>query len=98
MESPRHREGTIDHALRFAGTAQGPDGKPVPNITPDRATGIGRWSHSDLVYYLQTGMDPDGDFAGGPMAEVIDTSLSHLPESDLRAIAAYQTRAAVLHL
>jgi hypothetical protein len=44
---------------------------------------------SDLAYYLETGMDPDGDFAGGLMAEVIDQGTSHLPKEDLEAIATY---------
>ncbi len=87
--SPRTWLGAIDEGRRFAGTRSGPEGKPVPNITPDRETGIGRWSVSDLAYYLETGMDPDGDFAGGLMAEVIDSGIGHLPPEDLEAIAVY---------
>jgi hypothetical protein len=39
--------------------------------------------------YLQSGATPDGDYAGGLMAEVIDNSLQHLKKEDLAAIAAY---------
>ncbi len=87
--SPRTRLGAVDPRLRYAGTAQGPEGKPTPNITPDRETGIGRWSVADLADYLETGMDPGGDFAGGLMAEVIDQGTSHLPAEDREAIATY---------
>lgn len=87
--SPRNRLGAIESEMRFAGTAEGPGGGAVPNITPDVETGIGGWPRGDIAYYLQTGADPDGDYAGGDMAEVIDAGLSHLDRSDLEAIAVY---------
>lgn len=87
--SPRNRFGAIDESLRLAGTADGPDDESVPNITPDRKTGIGGWSAADLAYYLRTGADPDGDYAGGLMGEVIDEGLNHLSEQDAEAIVAY---------
>jgi len=87
--TPRDRFGGLDPARRFAGTTDGPDGAVVPNITPDRKTGIGRWSERDIAYYLETGMTPDGDFAGDVMADVIDNGLRHLTDEDRRAIATY---------
>lgn len=81
--------GAVDSARPFAGSPVGPGGDPVPNITTDDEAGIGRWSVEDITYYLQTGALPDGDYAGGAMAEVIDNGLTHLPEEDLRAIAVY---------
>lgn len=87
--TPRDRFGGFDRERRFAGTKDGPEGAVVPNITPDRKTGIGRWSERDIAYYLETGMTPDGDFAGDVMADVIDNGLSHLAKDDLRAIAHY---------
>jgi mono/diheme cytochrome c family protein len=32
---------------------------PTPNITPDRETGIGRWSHADFTRALRWGIAPD---------------------------------------
>ncbi|MCH8197448.1 MAG: c-type cytochrome [Proteobacteria bacterium] len=32
-----------------------------PNITPDPATGIGRWSDGDFIRALRSGISPDGD-------------------------------------
>jgi hypothetical protein len=61
----------------------------VPDITPDRDNGIGRWSASDIDYFLETGMLPDGDFTGGSMGAVIEDNTSHLTREDRRAIAAY---------
>lgn len=87
--SPRDALGGIDAAWRMAGNPAGPDGDTVPNITPDKRTGIGGWSDSDLAYYLKTGADPDGDYAGGLMAEVIDEGLSHLADQDIEAIVTY---------
>ncbi len=87
--TPRNWLGAPREDLYLAGTASGPEGAVVPNITPDRKTGIGRWSHSELVYYFETGMRPDGDLAGDLMAEVIDNGLRHLSKEDRLAIAAY---------
>ena len=70
----------------------------MPNITPDKKTGIGKWRSADLITYLGKGMTPDGDFAGGLMAEVIDDSLQYLRKDDLAAIAEYiQSQPAVEH-
>lgn len=87
--SPRNSADAIVEQRRLAGTDAGPDGKPVPNITPDKASGIGGWSAADLAYYLRTGAEPDGDYAGGLMGEVIDRGLHHLIPQDARAIAGY---------
>tara|TARA_B100000575_G_C23098260_1_gene633541 strand:+ start:546 stop:779 length:234 start_codon:yes stop_codon:yes gene_type:complete len=41
--------------------------KLIPNITPDKETGIGGWSRDDLMHALQTVMSPNGDFLGNLM-------------------------------
>jgi hypothetical protein len=75
--------------MAYAGSADGPEGELAPNITPDEATGIGTWSVADIVWFLQTGLKPDGDDVQGLMSVVIDNGYKHLPEADLRAIAVY---------
>ncbi|HJX09043.1 MAG TPA: cytochrome c, partial [Candidatus Binatia bacterium] len=87
--TPRNFLGGFKKSQRFAGNHGGVDGADAPNITPDKKTGIGKWSQSDLVEYLETGAMPDGDYAGDVMAEVIDNSLSHLTKDDRQAIAVY---------
>jgi hypothetical protein len=61
----------------------------VPNITPHPQDGIGKWTESDLSYFLKTGIFPDGDAAGGAMVEVIEDGTSFLDDSDRSAIARY---------
>jgi len=87
--TPRNLAGALKRDRRFAGTGQGPDGAIVPNITPDRRTGIGRWSRRDVADYLASGAKPDGDYAGDIMAEFIDSGLTYLSASDRNAIAEY---------
>ena len=87
--TPRNALGGTDDTRRYAGAVQGAEGGAVPNITPDRATGIGRWRPGDLAEYLASGATPSGDYAGGGMAEVIENGTRHLAAADRAAIAAY---------
>lgn len=87
--TPRNLLGGFKASQHLAGNPHGVDDATVPNITPDRKSGIGKWTENDLVYYLETGATPDGDYAGDTMAEIIDNSTSHLTQDDRRAIAVY---------
>jgi mono/diheme cytochrome c family protein len=87
--TPRNALGGFRKGYYLAGTSEGPEGGVIPNITTDKKTGIGRWRASELVEYLESGMTPDGDFAGDLMAEVIDNGLKFLTPGDRKAIAAY---------
>jgi len=73
----------------LAGTDLGPEGEKVPNITPDRADGIGKWDADDLAYFLETGQLPDGDYTGSLMADVVDNTTSRLRVSDRQAMISY---------
>ncbi len=86
--TPRNWFGATEPDRFLAGNPDGPDGKKVPNITPDRKTGIGNWSEDDIIGVLTDGHTPDFDFVGGGMAEVVK-STSHLTDADRRAIALY---------
>jgi len=85
--TPRSRTGVSDAARELAGSEFG--GDKVPNITPHREDGIGRWSTGDIEYFLDIGMLPDGDFAGSSMVDVIEDNTSKLTRGDRLAIAAY---------
>jgi len=87
--TPRTASGALDRSRWLAGSEEGPEGRLAPNITPDEDTGIGRWTRPDLVWFLQTGLKPDGDDAQNLMKEVIDHGYQHLPPSDLDGIAVY---------
>jgi mono/diheme cytochrome c family protein len=90
--SPRNFLGAIVENQRFAG-GPSPDGKSfVPNITPVGLQHWSKddiaWSQSDIATFLESGMDPSGDYAGDVMAEVI-RNISLLDTADRAAIAAY---------
>jgi hypothetical protein len=38
-----------------------------PNITPDRETGIGKWTEGQIIAALRYGTRPDGTIIGAPM-------------------------------
>jgi len=86
--SPRDALGGFVGGMHLAGTTEGPGGDPVPNITPDKATGIGNWSAEDIDSILSLGMLPDGDFVGGEMTEVYENT-SKLTPADRRAMVQY---------
>jgi mono/diheme cytochrome c family protein len=86
--TPRNWFGATEPDRFLAGNPDGPDGKKVPNITPDRKTGIGNWSEDDIIGVLTDGHTPDFDKVGGAMAEVVK-STSRLTDDDRRAIAVY---------
>ena len=57
-----------------------------PNLTPDDATGLGRWSERDIVTAIRTGKRPDGR----TLAPIMPwAALAELTESDASAIAVY---------
>ncbi len=87
--TPRNLAGALDTSRWLSGTTDGPEGELAPNITPHETTGIGRWTAADIVWYLQMGLDPDGDDAQGLMREVIEHGYQHIPRADLDAIAEY---------
>jgi mono/diheme cytochrome c family protein len=86
--TPRDGLGALDRGNWLAGTADGPEGGTVPNITPDPETGIGAWSDAAIKRVFATGMLPNGDFVGGAMAEAGE-GFRHLRDADLDAIVAY---------
>ena len=86
--TPRNWLGAPDFTRFLAGTRSGPRGKPVPNITPDPESGIGKWSKGDIIALLKDGQMPDFDFVGGAMAAIVRNT-SRLDDSDRGAIATY---------
>jgi mono/diheme cytochrome c family protein len=93
--TPRNWLGATEPDRFLAGNPDGPEGNKVPNITPDRKTGIGDWSEGEIVTLLATGQTPDFDFVGDGMAEVVK-STARLTEADRRAIAVYLRSVAAL--
>ena len=78
--------GGLKKSLWLAG-APNPEGRGIiPNITPSE-DGLA-WSEQEIVDTFKTGFTPDFDTLGGRMGAVQE-NLSHLPDTDLQAIAAY---------
>lgn len=86
--SPRNIFGAID-GDPLSGNPHSPSGSSVPNITSHSGNGIGAWSPEELVDYLTSGALPDGDYAGGAMARVIEQGLRYLKPEDADGIAQY---------
>ena len=87
--TPRGALGVLDNDREMAGYKGAEEGEGAPNITPHRSDGIGRWKPRDIDYFLEIGMEPDGDFAGGSMADVIEDNTGHLTREDRLAMAEY---------
>lgn len=71
---------------RLSGNTRGPEDSQVPAII---ASELQDWTIDDLVFYLEIGMTPEGDFSGGHMAAVIEHGTAYLPPEDLKSIAIY---------
>lgn len=87
--TPRNFMGASDRSRRLAGAKNGPLGKEVPNITPDKVTGIGDWSREDIAGLLRTGTKPDLDNVQGLMGEVVEAGYKYMKREDALAIADY---------
>ncbi len=84
--TPRNFMGGLKRDRLLAGSAKGPEGKAIPNITPTRLKG---WSDADLAGFLKDGLTPDGDVTAETMAEVVRNTTSQLTAEDLAAVVAY---------
>jgi mono/diheme cytochrome c family protein len=58
----------------------------APNITQDKATGIGAWTDDQIVVAIRDGKRPDGSLIGPPMPF---SQYRHMADTDVRAIVAY---------
>lgn len=87
--TPRGRTGGLERDMAYAGTDEGPEGGKVPNITPDKETGIGDWNDGRLMFLFRAGLTASGDAVGGLMAEVVENSTGRMSEEDLKAVLAY---------
>ncbi len=58
----------------------------APNITPDRETGIGKWTDAQLIKAIREGIRPDGSVIGPPMPILFYRGMS---DDDAKALVAY---------
>lgn len=77
MEIPKEFEKTFGHGYLYA-----------PNITPDKATGIGDWTEQDIVNAITKLVKKDGKPIMGPM-NMYRMAWSQMPPDDAVAIAKF---------
>ena len=92
--TPRNSSGVPKGSFYMAGAGQdtGPLGEGVPNITPDKETGIGSWKREEIAELLISGTKPDFDNVQGLMYEVIQGTsggYKDMTKEDALAIADY---------
>lgn len=89
--TPRNFLGGLDKSRWFIGAAEGegPEGEGVPNIRSDHPNGIRSWTQEQIETYLESGEDPEGDYAGSLMFDVVDDGTDQLSSADRAAIATY---------
>ncbi len=58
----------------------------APNITPDKAHGIGNWSDAQIITAIREGKRPDGSIIGPPMPIGLYRGMS---DNDVKAVVAY---------
>jgi cytochrome c2 len=54
------------------------------NITKDAEAGIGKWTDGELVYFLRTGVRPDGQYVPPYMPKLV-----HISDEDMNSIIAF---------
>lgn len=84
--TPKNLMGAPEHSNHLQGGTFGE--WFAPDLTTNKRTGLGGWSHRELVEFLKTGRNAHAA-ASGEMGEVVAFSTSLASESDLEAIATY---------
>lgn len=87
--SPKASDGRDIMARAFSGGLswdEPPFKVTAPNITPDKETGIGKWTDAQVKTLLRTGIRPNG----AHIAMIMPTGFYHImTERDLNAVVAY---------
>ena len=86
--TPRGAGGKLKLRRELAGSPKTRSSEGAPAID-NSAAGLRDWDISDIDFFLETGMLPDGDFTGGGMTAVIEDNTSRLTAADRQAIARY---------
>jgi mono/diheme cytochrome c family protein len=89
--TPGHFFGKPDMAHEFSGSEVGffvPDLGTFygPNLTPDKETGLGRWTSAQMIHALTTGERPDGRILAPIMPW---RAIAHFKAQDVADIVAY---------
>lgn len=80
--TPRNKLGGTDQDRFGQGNPVGAHGEKIPAMFP-------KWEITDYYTFLRMGMDPEGDFVGSSMTNVIKNTTSKLNKDDLRAVVEF---------
>jgi mono/diheme cytochrome c family protein len=84
--TPKNVLGAERQKVRFTGSRV--DGWFAPRLDGAGRGGLKSWSVEDIAEYLGSGRNARSH-AGGPMAQVVLNSTSHMSDADIHAIAVY---------
>jgi mono/diheme cytochrome c family protein len=87
--TPKGSHGSPVAGMELAGgfTINAPEFDAVAsNITPDKDTGIGRWTDQQIIDAIRMGKRPDGSLIGPPMPIAFYRGMS---DTDVKALVAY---------
>jgi mono/diheme cytochrome c family protein len=84
--TPRGANGQQDYANKSGAGGREVEGVVSANITPDKATGIGKWTDQQIRVALTTGVRPDGAQLAPPMPWYYFKNMS---DADIGALTAW---------
>lgn len=87
--TPRTPWGTLKRSSTWSGAPYGDSGKRAPDIRQNTTTGIGGWSESELLDFLESGSDPEGSPTAGVMAEIVEQGIRPLSQAEKQALVRY---------
>tara|TARA_B110000211_G_C14041773_1_gene537112 strand:+ start:776 stop:1633 length:858 start_codon:yes stop_codon:yes gene_type:complete len=87
--APRNFIGGLKGSGGMVGNEQGPDEENVPPLLDVSKLGFGSWSEEDIIFALEVGMTPEGDFLGGSMSHVLENTTGKMTAEDIQAISEY---------
>jgi mono/diheme cytochrome c family protein len=87
--TPRNVFGALQTDAELSGSPKDSTGRSAPDISANSAAGISSWSDDELEFFLEIGLQPDGDFVGGSMTAVVDEHTGKLTPQDRQAIVRY---------
>jgi mono/diheme cytochrome c family protein len=97
--TPRRRDGGVVESRLMSGGDHPIAGNLgrffPPNVTPDKTTGVGTWTTSDIAKAIKTGRTPDGRILSSAMPW--RTQFSDMTDEDAGAIALYLQSLPAIH-
>lgn len=85
--TPRNIGFALEHNNELAGEVI--QGWRAPNLTSDKAHGLGSWSNDEIADYLMKAHADGRGSAAGPMGEAVENSLQYMNRADINDLVTY---------